>query len=70
MKLTIRTIIPRAVKGIDIFGSDNKSKLNGCPSSIFELIPDTKLTEINIPGATPKIFERNITQLQFYQDTE
>ena len=60
IKLTTKTIIPRAVKGIEIFGSESNSKLNACPSSIFELIPDTKLTEINIPGATPKMFERNI----------
>jgi hypothetical protein len=60
IKLTARTIIPRAVKGIETFGSESKSKLNCEPSSILELIPDTKLTEINIDGATPKIFERNI----------
>jgi hypothetical protein len=52
--------MPSAVKGIETLGSESSSKLNGCPSSIFELIPDTKLTEINIDGATPKIFERNI----------
>jgi len=57
-KLTTRTIIPSAAKGIETLESESSSKLNGCPSSIFELIPDTKLTEINIPGATPKIFAR------------
>ena len=60
IKLTTRTIIPSAVNGIETLGSESNSKLNGYPSSIFELIPDTKLTEINIDGATPKIFERNI----------
>ena len=60
MKLTTKTIIPSAVKGIETFGSESKSKLNCEPSSILELIPETKLTEINIDGATPKMFERNI----------
>jgi len=52
--------MPSAVKGIETLGSESNSKLNGCPSSIFELIPDTKLTEINIPGATPQKYLKGI----------